>query len=121
MRALQHVHNILGPEQRQMMPALQLRVYPPWNGQDLVHGPYAASGAQSGRDQMFNNLCVKCVTRQPQTCIAQQVCRASAPLANRGTNAYQRKIAGAATEVAYENQLIMSKRGFIVVSGGNGL
>ena len=70
---------------------------------------------------MFNDLCVKSVTRQAKACIAQQVRRASAPFANRGTNADQRKIAGAASEVANENKLIMVKRGFIKVSGGNRL
>src|SRR5438270_899232 len=87
MRAFQHVHHVLGPEQRQMMPALQLRIYPAWNGQDLVHGSYAASGAQSGRDQMLDDLCVKCIAGQAKTRIAQQVRRTSASLANRGTNA----------------------------------
>src|SRR6476646_11618351 len=107
MRAFQHVHNILGPEQRQMMPAFQLGIHPPCNRQNLVHGSYAASGAQSRRDQMFNDLCVKGVTGQAETCIAQQVRLASASLANRGTNAYQRKIAGTASEVANENQFVM--------------
>jgi hypothetical protein len=37
---------------------------PAWNRQNLVHGPYAASGAKSGRDQMFNDLCVKGIARQ---------------------------------------------------------
>jgi hypothetical protein len=70
---------------------------------------------------MFNDLCVKCVTRQAETCIAQQVRWTSAPLANGRTNADQRKIACAASEVAYENKLVMVERGFIKVSGGNGL
>src|SRR5438270_7737112 len=121
MSAFQHVHNVLGPEQRQMMPALQLRIYPAWNRQDLVHGSYAASGAQCGRDQMLNDFCVKCIARQSETSIAQQVRWASTPLANRRTNADQRKIACAATEIANENQLVMVKRGFIIVSSGNGL
>src|SRR5579871_2063949 len=70
---------------------------------------------------MFNDLCVEGVTRQPQTSIAQQVCRTSAPLANGRTNADKRKVAGAATEVANKNQLVMLERGFIIVSGGNRL
>src|SRR5689334_5758244 len=104
MRAFQHVHNILGPEQREMMPAFQLCIYPSRNRQNLMHGPYAATSAKSGRDKMFNDLCVKCVTGQAETCIAQQVRRASALLANRRTNADQRKIACATAEVANENQ-----------------
>src|SRR5579864_8627197 len=78
MRAFQHVHHILGPEQRQVMPALQLCIYPSSNRQDLVHGAYAASGAKSWRDQMFNDLCVKGITSQAKTCITQQVGWASA-------------------------------------------
>src|SRR5579859_5179705 len=121
MRAFQHVHNVLGPEQREMMPALQLCIYPARNRQNLVHGSYAASGAKRGRDQMFNDLCVEGVTRQPQTSIAQQVRRTSAPLANGRTNADKRKVAGAATEVANKNQLVMLERGFIKMGGGNRL
>src|ERR1041385_7105468 len=104
-----------------MMPALQLCIHPACNRQDLVHGPYAASGAKGGRDQVFNDFCLKRIASQPQTCVAQQVRGASAPLANRRTNADQRKIACAASEVANENKLIMVERGFIVVSGGNRL
>src|SRR5215831_2269162 len=104
-----------------MMPALQLCIYPACYGQDLVHGPYAASGAKSGRDQMFNDPCVKRVASQPQTCVAQQVSWPSAPLANGRTNADQREIACAPAEVANKNQLVMVECGFIVVSGGNRL
>jgi hypothetical protein len=72
-----------------------------------------------------DDLRIEGISRQAHSGITHDAARASIPstsiLSNAGANVNQREIAGAAAEIANEDEFVVIERRLIVMSGGHGL
>src|ERR1700733_14908217 len=102
--ASQHIHCVLGFEKGKMMPSFELREDPGWNRQNLVDRPHLTSQAEKRRDEVSQDLCVERIAGDSDTRIAHDIRRGPPATANRGADANQGKVAGAASEVSNQNQ-----------------
>ena len=120
--ALQHLHHRAGAQKRQVVPALQVGVDPGRKrGQNLFARVRHAVGSQRGRNQAAHDARIEGVARQSHAAVAQQVCgTASAPTHSR-PHVQQRKVAGAAAEVADQDQLVVVERRFVGIGRGHRL
>ena len=113
--AAQHVQHRVRAQKRQVVPVLQLRVYPVRHRrQHLVHRSRQRSASQGRGDQVPHNLGVERVARQPESAIAQQIRRPPAAFPDLRPHSQQRKVTGAAAEVADQNQLIVIERRLVI-------
>src|SRR6266702_6208670 len=104
------------------MPAFEVGITPRWNRwQNLLPRARHAVRAQGGGNQLAHNARIERITRKADTAVAKQIARGAAATSDTWSHMQQRKITGAAAEVANHNQLIVIEGGLIGVGGGDGL
>src|SRR6266567_1187170 len=114
--------DIIGAQKREIVPALEVGVDPRGNGGKVfVERARLGVGAERWRDQLAHDASVKGVAGEPHATVAEQVIRSPAAAADRGANANEGEVAGAAAEVADEDELVVIEGGLVGIGGGDGL
>src|SRR5580704_11503403 len=80
------IHHVLGPQERQVMPALEFCVEPAWNWQKLLDRAHLRPQAQRRSHQVADDLRVEGVAGHSDSGITEEILRRSASPANTGAD-----------------------------------
>ena len=119
---LQHLQRLRRLQERQIMPPLEPLVRPARDRQELVRRREVfAASPEPRRDQVADDPLVERVARHRHAIGADDVGGAAAAGADAGPDRDDREVAGAAAEVADENQLVALQPRLVRVRGGDRL
>lgn len=104
------------------MPAFEVGVDPCGNGREqLVERTGEGIGTERGGDKFADDAGVEGVAGQTEAAVAEQILCGAATFADAGADMEQGEVAGAAAEVADEDEFVVIERGLVGVGGADGL